>query len=1254
MNEQHDTSSAEPSLEMAIAIVGLSVRVPGAPDERRFWSNLASGVESISILPAAEGWVAAGGVIEDAECFDAAFFGYSPSEAELMDPQHRLFLECAWSALESAGYAPRGKPIRAGVYAGSSFSTYLLSSVLPEAQRVGRSLGESLFGCSGNFLATRVAYELDLTGPSLSVQTGCSTSLVAVHLACQALLSRECELALAGGVSIRSPQLSPYPFQEGGILSPDGHCRAFDARAAGTVGGNGVGIVVLKRLADAIADRDAIRAVILGTSINNDGSSKTGFSAPSVPGQAAAISEAQAVAGVDPASISYIEAHGTGTPLGDPIELAALKQVFREVPAGSCGLGSVKTNIGHLDSAAGVSGLIKAVLALENRLLPPSLHFTTPNPQLGLEGSPFYVVSKPGPWAGPVPRRAGVSAFGIGGTNAHVVLEEAPAVPSDEPRRGEELVLLSAKSEAALERMSAEFAGHLGGGGSARLADVAHTLQTGRARFPWRRFVVSGRPEEAAALLGGSEPERVRTAFDETERRGAVFLFPGGGSQRVNMGTAFLREPAFREALEQCARLMRGPLGADLRDIMFAGPERFDAAGRELDRPLWVQSTLFACDWAMAQLWLSWGVQPEALLGHSLGEYVAACLAGVFTLEEACSIVAVRARMAEEMPPGAMVSVLAPVEEVSPWMGALSVAAINGPSTCVLSGPLEAVESFERTLTERGVSFKRVRYARAAHSSMLDPYLAEFARVVARVKLRPPKLPVVSSVTGQWLSEREATDPAYWVRHLRDTVRFSDGLGLLLSSGERALIEVGPGATLGSLARQHPARTSQPVLATLPGGAAQPSSPLAPLGEAWLAGVSIDWERFRAGERRRRVALPTYSFERERHWIEPAPLQATASTSPGERRPVFASPSATSRRSPRKGAPAVPARNGTERALADCFRELFRLEEVGIHDDFFALGGDSLMGLRLTRLISQRLGVPVPLKTLVESPTIAGLAEKLGSTGETATPERTSCLVRLQEGSHGPALFFPHATGGQTLFYRELARCIDPNRPAYGFDAPGLETEGPRLTTVEEMAEHYLGLLRAVQPSGPYLLVGSSFGGVLAYEMGRRLSAEGHAVPLCALLDSPGPGRMPPPPEDDAALLASMVASWVDLPAKALRGLPVEAQLQAVIDEAARRGTEPAFSDVERGLRFLRVWRTHVEALLRYTAPRWERGELQFFRAAELHPEMPSHLELAWTDRCAAVRVEVVPGDHNSMMLPPHVDGLAARIRACLERAHAG
>lgn len=1258
MKDLNETASPGPEeiSPTAIAVVGLSLRFPGAADARRFWSNLSSGVESISILDAARraeaglptgvGWVSAMGVLEGAESFDAAFFGFSPREAELMDPQHRLFLECAWGALESAGYAPRSRPLRAGVYAGASFSTYLLSNLLPVMEREPGGAFEGVLNTSGDFLATRVSYELDLTGPGLTVQTACSTSLVAVHLACQALIAGECELALAGGSSVRLPQPGAYRYQEGGILSRDGHCRPFDAAATGTVGGNGVGVVVLKRLSEALADGDPIRAVILGTAINNDGSMKTGYPAPSVTGQAAVIREALSLAGVEPASISYIETHGTATPLGDPIEVTALKQVFQGVAPGSCGIGSLKGNLGHLDAAAGIAGFIKAVLALENRLLPPSLHFQKANPRLGLEGSPFYVVSQPRPWtAGAGPRRAGVSAFGLGGTNAHAVLEEAPRLTSGEPRRPEELLLLSAKSEAALERMTSGLAEHLGQGGE-RLADVAHTLQVGRSRFPWRRFVISGQAGEAARLLQAGAEERVRTAYDETERRSAAFLFPGGGAQRVNMGAGFLSEPAFREAIDACARVTRGLLGGDLREVMFAGPERLEAASRELERPQWVLPALFACEWALAQLWLSWGVKPEALLGHSLGEYVAACLAGVFSLEDALTLVVARGRLSEQLPPGGMLSVLAPASELEPLLGTeLSLAAINGPASCVVSGPLGALEPLEHTLVARGLSCKRVRYARAMHSSMLDPYLADYERVVARVRLGAPKLPVVSSVTGQWLSERESTDPSYWVRHLRQTVRFSDALALLLGQEERALIEVGPGTILGSFARQHPARTSQPVIASLPNEPAGQTSPLVPLGEAWLAGVQVDWARFRAGERRRRVPLPTYSFDRERYWIEPAapaPAQRRA-----EPRPP---PPASFRRTARKGAAVEPARNETERALVECFRELFRIEELGIHDDFFALGGDSLLALKLTARISERLGVRLALQAVLEAPTVAALAKRLGDTGapRTARPEG---LLQLQEGTQGTPLFFVHAAGGQSLFYRELARCIDSSRPVHAFESVGLEAPERCHGSVEEMAAHYLEGLRSVQPSGPYLLIGASFGGMIAYEMARRLSAEGHAVPLCAQLDTPGPKLYAGRFSDEADALAYVVRSWWEVPPERLRELSPEDRLQRALEEARRAGIEELCSDLERGRRVLRVWTANTLALSRYEIPRWEQGELQFFRAAEREADLPEYPELEWIGRGASVRVDVVPGGHTSMLQPPHVERLAAHLRALLERA---
>lgn len=1213
---------------MAVAVVGLALRFPGAEDARQFWRNLSGGVESITRLdaegraraglPQGDGWITAAGEVAEPEGFDAAFFGYSRSEAEQTDPQHRAFLECSWAAMESAGYGPRGRPMRVAVYAGAGFTTY-------GGRDVSAGLVSSV-GLSGDFLATRVSYELDLTGPAMTVQSACSTSLVALHLASQSLLAGECDMALAGGSSIRTPQVAAHRAQQGGILSPDGRCRPFDVHAAGTVAGNGVAVLVLKRLADALADRDPIRAIVLGTAVNNDGGGKTGFAAPSVHGQAEVIREALSVAGVSPGDVSYVEAHGTATALGDPIEVAALKQAFQGAPRGGCGLGAVKSNFGHLDSAAGVAGVIKTVLSLEHRTLPPTLNFTAPHPMLELEESPFRVVSSPRAWEGPRPLRAGVTALGIGGTNAHVVLQEAPALPeADPPRRGEELLLLSAKTEGALERMTAALAERLReeagpGGAPGWLADVAHTLQVGRARFPWRRFVIVGQGEEAAALLEGTQgadaSSRVRTVFDVGESRGVAFLFPGGGAQRVNMGEAFLREPAFRAAIDTCAEWLRGPLGGDLREVMFASPERFDAASAELDRPWWSQPALFVCDWALAQLWLSWGVKPEALLGHSLGEYVAACLAGVFTLEEALGLVVARGQLMEAMPAGGMLSVLAPVEQVEALVGpGVSVAAINGPQTCVLSGPLPALDAAEQTLTARGIEHKRVRYSRAAHSSMLEPFLEDFAREVGRVKLREPTLPVVSSLTGRWLQAREATSPDYWVRHLRHTVRFSEALGCLLESGDRALIEVGPGTTLTALARQHPARTTQPALATLPTKGDAPVSALSAQGEAWAAGVDMDWERLREGERRRRVELPTYSFDREHYSLNDVPLDArrpgAGGPAPGVQAGRSRAPTSSPReRGPRHGERVAP-RDGTERRLVECFQQVFRIQDVGIHDDFFALGGDSLIALRLLTMISERFGQQLALKEMLTAPTVELLARKLG--GREEAPSLPPGVALLQQGLRGPPLFFVHAAGGQAVFYRELAQAIDVDRTAYAFEARGLEADGPLHTSVDAMATAYLEGLRALQPAGPYLLVGASFGGAVVYEMARRLMAEGHEVPLCAMLDTPGPGDVQ----------------------KARAG-------------GVGRAGEPAVMEPEQQRRYVTVWEANMTALREYRMPRFEGGTVQFFRAATVIEHMPRHVELEWLDSGAVVRVETVPGDHLSMLTGENAAGLGARLEAFL------
>jgi amino acid adenylation domain-containing protein len=890
--------------EEGIAIIGVAGRFPGARDLDEFWRNLRDGVESISFFSSdeleAEGipaalcrdtrYVKARGILEGSELFDASFFGYNPREAEMMDPQQRVFLETAWTALERAGYDGEKYHGRIGVYAGTGLNAYLLHlTSSPELMASGGGF-PLLIASDKDFLTTRVSYKLNLRGPSVDVQTACSTSLVAVHLACQSLRTQECDMALAGGVSIGVPQKGGYLYQEEGILSPDGHCRAFDRRAQGTVVGSGVGIVVLKRLRDALADGDTIEAVIKGSAINNDGALKVGYTAPGVEGQAEVIAMAQAAAGVEPETVGYIEAHGTGTALGDPIEFQALRKVFRGGNGrnGSCAVGSVKTNIGHLDAAAGVAGLIKTVLAFKHRQIPPSLHFEDPNPSIDFAEGPFRVNARLSEWAtNGTPRRAGVSSFGIGGTNAHVVLEEAPPqAPAEQIRRRFELLVLSAKTPAALQQATSDLATHLERHPELDLADAAYTLQVGRRAFRHRRMMVCRDLPDARRALAAREPGRLLDSHVDQTGLGAAFLFPGQGSQHTNMGRGLYEsEEAFRVLIDRCAESLCPDLGFDLRDVLYPAEENLAAASRRLDETAVAQPALFVVEYALACLWMAWGVKPQAMLGHSVGEYVAACLAGVFSLEDALSLVATRGRLMQELPKGSMLAVALPEHEVQPLLGgSLGLAATNGPSQCVVSGPPEVVETLKSHLSARGVECHRLRTSHAFHSPMMEPVLSAFRERVSAVERHAPRIPCVSNVTGTWITEKQAVDPGYWSRHLRETVRFSEGISELRKDGPRVLLEVGPGQTLYGLARQVPDCGPDRVVASA--RHARDHRPdeealLGALGRLWLAGVDVDWAALHAGERRRRVPLPTYPFERKRYWIDlPRSQEGNASRPP--------------------------------------------------------------------------------------------------------------------------------------------------------------------------------------------------------------------------------------------------------------------------------------------------------------------------------------------------------------------------------------
>ncbi len=1034
-----------------VAVIGMAGRFPKARTVAEFWKNLRDGVEAISFYTDEEliaagidratltnpKYVKAGALLEDLDMFDAAFFGFTPREAQLMDPQHRVFLECAWAALENAGYVSETFPGRIGVYAGVGLNNYWFN--LYSNLQVLEAMGSyrTIISNDKDYLSTWVSYKMNLKGPSVSVQTACSTSLVAIHMGAQSLLNGECDIALAGGVSMGLLQKAGYYYQEGAISSPDGHCRAFDARAQGTITGSGVGIVVLKRLEDALADGDYINAVIKASAVNNDGAVKVGFTAPSVEGQSQVIAEAMAIASVDPATISYIEAHGTATPLGDPIEIEALTRAFRAKTQskGFCAIGSVKTNIGHLDAAAGVAGFIKTVLALKHRLIPPSLHFESPNPQVDFASSPFYVNSKLSEWKnGDCPRRAGVSSFGIGGTNAHIILEEAQKVEPSGPSRPYHLLVLSARTASALETAEANLAQHLEENPGLSLADVAFTLQAGRKAFSHRSAIVARNTDEAVKALKSRDPKRLLTSVCEADDPPVAFMFAGQGTQYVSMALGLYEsEPAFRSRVDKCCEMLTPHLGLDLRSVIYPVESEARQAAEMLRQTFVTQTALFVIEYALARLWMDWGVRPQAMIGHSLGEYVAACLAEVFPLEVALELVAARARLMQDLPAGAMLAVPLTEEDARPHLDEqISLAAINGTARCVFSGATASIERLEHKLSESGLVCRRLQTSHAFHSPMMDPALEPFIERVSVVRLQAPKIPFLSNVSGTWITAEEATDPRYWARHLRQPVRFNDGLDELLKEPDRILLEVAPGQTLAMLARQHPV-AAQVVLSSLRSAHERTTDEeflLGALGKLWLAGVAVRWPDFYEGQRRLRLPLPAYPFERKRYWIEAQAVKAQKATggNGAQAKPEDSisfsiqqdaiTVNAVGKEAPmnveEKLMPVPESRVGVVRAhalearimsvLMTIVKDLTGIEahEVDIQASFFDMGIDSLLLIQANQMVEDRLGVKISVVTLLEElETIQALADYVAE--QLPAQDTVIDLLPHESGSYMPA-----------------------------------------------------------------------------------------------------------------------------------------------------------------------------------------------------------------------------------------------------------
>jgi acyl transferase domain-containing protein len=1051
---------------LEIAVIGMAGRFPGARDIHEFWDNLKNGAESIAFFSDQEleesgvepeliddpAYVKAKGVVDDVEYFDAAFFGYSPTEARLIDPQVRVFHECAWEALENAGYDPERFEGKIGLYAGASSDFFW--QILTRFSGAGDMLDSfSLIHLiNRDFLTTRISYKLNLRGPSFFIQTACSTSLVAIHLACQGLLSGECAMALAGGVTISLPLKSGHLYRGGMVLSPDGSCRAFDAAAEGFAGGDGAGAVALKLLEDAAADGDFIHAVIKGSAINNDGCQKAAFSAPSFKAQTGVVKAALSMAEVHPETIGYVETHGTGTQLGDPIEIEALKRAFNTDKKAYCKIGSVKTNIGHLDSAAGVASFIKTVLALEHRQIPPSLHFNTPNPNIDFKNSPFIVNTQLSPWPNPkYPLRAGVTSLGIGGTNVHAVLEEAPRPQPYPDGRPWKIIPLSARTQPALDRVTENLLRHLeahpGVNENVNLADAAFTLQVGRKAMKRRRMLVCADIDEAKAAL--SEPTNIPTHRILEDKNPAVFMFAGLGAQYENLALDLYREePLFREHMDRCFDILKPLMDYDIKQILYPSPGASgeDSPSSAIHRIENSQLVVFIIEYALAQLLITWGVKPQVMIGYSFGEYTAACISGVFSLEDALKIILCRGRLLARAAPGAMLSVPLSRDRLTPSLPEEISLAIDNGSSCIVAGTQAAVASFEKTMKAKKLMCMPVPHTVAMHSHMMDPILAPFEQELASVQFDKPQIPFISNLTGKPVNAEEVVKPTYWRQHLRETVCFSGGISHLAQKPAGIFIEIGPGRDLSTMVKRYfKDNTRQKALNLIRPPQKNDADVyylLKKLGYLWLYGVNIDWAAFYSGEKRRRVPLPAYPFQRQRLWIDTTLYQLSKELLPANpvsagqpviddaAAPITAEPDPPSSPRSELNTPYVAPANALERVMAQVWEQFFGITPIGTRDDFFELGGDSLKAMNISTMIQRELSVEIPVAEFFRKQTIEGLAQYVkekprGEIGSTIGPAEDK-------------QYYPLSSAQARLF---VMHQIDPHGIGYNFSIP-LAAEG--------------------------------------------------------------------------------------------------------------------------------------------------------------------------------------------------------------------
>ena len=1241
-----------------IAIIGMAIRFPGAANVDKFWQNLCNGVESISFFSNKEldhsidqnliknpNYIRAKGIIDDAEMFDARFFGMNAGEAEIMGPQQRIFLELAWHAIENAGYNPDLFDGLIGVYAGMGNNTYYTNNVLTRPDLI-RNMGgfQTTIANEKDYIATRVSYKMNLKGPGVSINTACSTSLVAVSHACDSLLNYQCDMALAGAVTITSPLKKGYLYEEINILSKDGHCRPFDADATGTVASDGAGIVVLKRLEDALADHDSIYAVIKGTAVNNDGSDKISFMAPSVNGQAEAIAMAIANADLTAENISYIETHGTGTHIGDPIEIEALIQVFRNYTSKKqfCAIGSVKSNIGHLDTASGIASLIKTALALKHKKIPPTIHYKTPNPEIDFENSPFFVNNKLSEWKNDKqPRLAGVSSFGIGGTNAHVILEEAPLLDPSGSSRPCHLILSSAKTESALGETVLNIKKHFKDNPDINIADYSYTLQTGRKTFKYRSMFVCENVNDAVLILETPDRRLLKTNRSELNNPEIVFMFPGQGTHYVNMGqNLYDHEHIFKQTVTKCAEILEPIIGIDIRNIIYPKIKTQETSA-ELCKTCYNQPALFIMQYALAKVWNSWGINPSAMIGHSIGEYVAACLAGVFSLRDALTLVAARGKLMQEVSKGSMLSIkISEKDLLSILPEKLSLAALNAPSLCVVSGQDNLIKEFNQKLVAENIFCKILETSHAFHSQMMESVIKPFKAEVKKISMLPPKIPFVSTATGTWITQQQATDPAYWANHLRKPVLFSKGIQTLLEK-KYIFLEVGPRTTTTTLTKQHSCNsrkiTAIPSLCDTADNQSEYITMINALGQLWLKGTKIDWNGFYENEIRRRIPVPGYPFEKKRFWIEPAALKnftSKVSNFSSERKQCSKINKDDSQLNKKQKnifshlkSNTVSSETQTEIVLSKIWRRMLPdIDQLSVNDTFTDLGGSSLLAVQLFAEIEENTGVDLPLSTLLNAPTIKEMAivlekyetDKLKKLQKQDAPVfRTEsfrdhanlwpCIVPIQPKGDKTPFFCVHGIGGNVLNYSPFASCFGMDQPLYGLQAQGLNGIIEPCTDVKVMAANYIKGILNVQPNGPFFIGGGSLGGLIAFEMAQQLKESGKAVQFLAMFDTYCPKHIETAQKDQSIFYKLKVNKIINY-TKKLSGISFVRQVSYIkksvffhVDRLIKLALCSMYRKMLKPLpHSLRYWymeEKHMEAALNYHVKSYQ-GKIIFFRAS--------------------------------------------------------